>query len=198
MSVKAHPFPRGARVLVPAVAAALLLATTAACDSDTTSEGTSSSVRTLTPDHSEHEESPSQEQSPGTQQSPDAQQSPRTQQSFAASVSAETERLRQEAVKRLDGVEGRGNAVADVSVSGLPVAASEEVRSARVRVTNPTDEPAFYAVKVEFVDAEDKVLDTVVVGVEDAPPGRTVDAQANSRKAAGVKTFPRVAQAERG
>ncbi|MFD4278249.1 hypothetical protein R2B67_35005 [Streptomyces cyaneofuscatus] len=198
MSVKAHPFSRRARVLVPAVAAALLAATTAACDSDTTSEGTSSSVRTLTPDHSEHEESPSEEQSPGTQQSPDAQQSPRTQQSFAASVSAETERVRQEAVKRLDGVEGRGNAVADVSVSGLPVAAAEEVRSARVRVTNPTDEPAFYAVKVEFVDAEDKVLDTVVVGVEDAPPGRTVDAQANSRKAAGVKTFPRVAQAERG
>ncbi|MEW5539816.1 hypothetical protein AB1339_19425 [Streptomyces cyaneofuscatus] len=196
--MKAHPFPRGARVLVPAVAVALLAATTAACDSDTTSEGTSSSVRTLTPDHSEHEESPSQEQSPGTQQSPDAQQSPRTQQSFAASVSAETERLRQEAAKRLEGVEGRGDAVADVSVSGLPVAASEEVRSARVRVTNPTDEPAFYAVKVEFVDAEDKVLDTVVVGVEDAPPGRTVDAQANSRKAAGVKTFPRVAQAERG
>ncbi|MGW5070887.1 hypothetical protein ACWEQJ_33245 [Streptomyces cyaneofuscatus] len=192
MSVKAHPLSRRARVLVPAVAAALLAATTAACDSDTTSEGTSDSVRTLTPEHSEHEESPSEEQSP------DAQQSPRTQQSFAASVSAETERVRQEAVKRLDGVEGRGNAVADVSVSGLPVAASEEVRSARVRVTNPTDEPAFYAVKVEFVDAEDKVLDTVVVGVEDAPPDRTVDAQANSRKAAGVKTFPRVAQAERG
>ncbi|MEU3207178.1 hypothetical protein ABZ702_25555 [Streptomyces cyaneofuscatus] len=192
MSVKAHPLSRRARVLVPAVAAALLAATTAACDSDTTSEGTSSSVRTLTPDHSEHEESPSEEQSPGTQQSP------RTQQSFAASVSAETERVRQEAVKRLEGVEGRGNAVADVSVSGLPVAAAEEVRSARVRVTNPTDEPAFYAVKVEFVDAEDKVLDTVVVGVEDAPPGRTVDAQADSRKAAGVKTFPRVAQAERG
>ncbi|MFJ3438239.1 hypothetical protein ACIPMU_32390 [Streptomyces cyaneofuscatus] len=192
MSVKAHPLSRRARVLVPAVATALLAATTAACGSDTTSEGTSDSVRTLTPDHSEHEESPSPEQSPG------AQQSPRTQQSFAASVSAETERVRQEAVKRLEGVEGRGNAVADVSVSGLPVAASEEVRSARVRVTNPTDEPAFYAVKVEFVDAEDKVLDTVFVGVEDAPPGRTVDAQANSRKAAGVKTFPRVAQAERG
>ncbi|MFD5986181.1 hypothetical protein [Streptomyces cyaneofuscatus] len=192
MSVKAHPLSRRARVLVTAVAAALLAATTAACGSDTTSEGTSDSVRTLTPDHSEHEESPSPEQSPGTQQSP------RTQQSFAASVSAETERVRQEAVKRLEGVEGRGNAVADVSVSGLPVAASEEVRSARVRVTNPTDEPAFYAVKVEFVDAEDKVLDTMFVGVEDAPPGRTVDAQANSRKAAGVKTFPRVAQAERG
>nr|WP_202540659.1 hypothetical protein [Streptomyces sp. SID4937] len=183
--------------MVPAVAAALLAATTAACDSDTSSEGTSRSVRTLTPEHSEHAESSG---SPHAEPegSPSQEQSPRTQQSFAASVSAESERVRQEAAKRLEGVEGRGNAVADVSVSGLPVAASEEVRSARVRVTNPTDTAAFYAVKVEFADEQDKVLDTVVVGVEDAPPNRTVDVQANSRKAAGVKTFPRVAQAERG
>ncbi|MFJ9923505.1 hypothetical protein ACIRSF_29895 [Streptomyces rubiginosohelvolus] len=174
---------RAARALAPVAIAALLLAGTAACDSDTTSEGTDQGVHTLTP---EPEESPSE--------SP----SPRTQESFAASVSAESERVRQEAAKRLDEVEGRGNAVADVSVTGLPLSGSEEVRSTRVRVTNPTDEAAFYAVKVEFVDAEDKVLDTVVVGVEDAPPDRTVDAQANSRKAAGVKTFPRVAQAERG
>lgn len=122
----------------------------------------------------------------------------RTLAPLAASVSAESERVRQEAAKRLEEVEGRGNAVGDVSANGLPLTASEEVRSALVRVTNPTDEPTFFAVKVEFVDAEDKVLDTVVVGVEDAPPGRTVTVQANSRKGAGVKTFPRVAQAERG
>ncbi|MYX11955.1 hypothetical protein GTY67_00740 [Streptomyces sp. SID8374] len=191
---------RRARLLVPAVAAALLAATTAACDSDTSSEGTSRSVRTLTPEHSEHSEHAESSGSPHAEPegSPSQEQSPRTQRSFAASVSAESERVRQEAAKRLEGVEGRGNAVADVSVSGLPAAASEEVRSARVRVTNPTDTAAFYAVKVEFADEQDKVLDTVVVGVEDAPPNRTVDVQANSRKAAGVKTFPRVAQAERG
>ncbi|MEU6956929.1 hypothetical protein [Streptomyces sp. NPDC045714] len=57
---------------------------------------------------------------------------------------------------------------------------------------------ALAPVAVAALDTEDKVLDAVVVGVEDAPPGRTVTAQANSRKAAGVKTFPRVAQAERG
>ncbi|MFF8438056.1 hypothetical protein [Streptomyces bacillaris] len=190
---------RRARLLVPAAAAALLAASAVACDSDTSGEGTSQSVRTLTPEHSEHAESASSE-SPHAEPegSPSAGESPRTQRSFAASVSAETERLRQEAAAKLEGVQGRGNAVADVSVNGLPVAASEEVRSALVRITNPTDAPAFYAVKVEFVDAEDKVLDTVFVGVEDAPPDRTVTAQANSRKAAGVKTFPRVAQAERG
>ncbi|MFI7087785.1 hypothetical protein ACIBUR_29845 [Streptomyces anulatus] len=174
---------RAARTLAPLAAAALLFAGAAACDSDTSSEGTDQGVHTLTP---EPEESPTEAPSP------------RTQRSFAASVSAESERVRQEAAKRLEEVEGRGNAVGDVSVNGLPLTASEEVRSALVRVTNPTDEPTFFAVKVEFVDAEDKVLDTVVVGVEDAPPGRTVTAQANSRKAAGVKTFPRVAQAERG
>lgn len=188
---------RRARLLVPAAAAALLAASAAACDSDTSGEGTSRSVRTLTPEHSEHAEST---ESPHAEPegSPSEGESPRTQRSFAASVSAETERLRQEAAAKLGGVRGRGNAVADVSVNGLPVAASEEVRSALVRITNPTDAPASYAVKVEFVDAEDKVLDTVFVGVEDAPPDRTVTAQANSRKAAGVKTFPRVAQAERG
>lgn len=173
---------RATRVLAPVAVAALLLASTAACGSDTTGEGTDQGVHTLTP---EPEESPAESASP------------RTQESFAASVSAESERVRQEAAKRLDEVEGRGNAVADVSVNGLPLTASEEVRSALVRVTNPADEAAFYAVKVEFLDAEDKVLDTVVVGVQDAPPDRTVEVQANSRKAAGVKTFPRVAQAER-
>ncbi|MFJ9573171.1 hypothetical protein [Streptomyces bacillaris] len=191
---------RRARLLVPAAAAALLAASAVACDSDTSGEGTSRSVRTLTPEHSEHAESAESSASPHAEPegSPSEGESPRTQRSFAASVSAETERLRQEAAAKLEGVQGRGNAVADVSVNGLPVAASEEVRSALVRITNPTDAPAFYAVKVEFVDAEDKVLDTVFVGVEDAPPDRTVTAQANSRKAAGVKTFPRVAQAERG
>ncbi|MEU8766804.1 hypothetical protein AB0C94_07610 [Streptomyces griseus] len=181
--MKANPARRAVRALAPVAVAALLCTVTAACGSDTSGEGTDQGVHTLTPEPAE---------------SPSEAPSPRTQESFAASVSAETERARQEAAKRLAEVEGRGNAVGDVSVNGLPMTASEEVRSALVRVTNPTDEATFFAVKVEFVDAEDKVLDTVVVGVEDAPPDRTVTVQANSRKAAGVKTFPRVAQAERG
>ncbi|MCX4680883.1 hypothetical protein OG413_37370 [Streptomyces sp. NBC_01433] len=175
---------RAARALVPALLAAVILAGTAACGSSGTSgEGTSRSVRTLTPE---------------PEGSPSAEESPRTQQSFAASVSAEAERVRQRAVKELDAVQGRGNAVADVSVNGLPVAKSEEFRSALVRVTNPTRAAAFYAVKVEFVDAGGKVIDSVVLGFEGAPPDRTVSEQANSRKAAGIKTFPRIAQAERG
>ncbi|MEV1049444.1 hypothetical protein [Streptomyces sp. NPDC049916] len=184
-----------ARTLAPVVAVVLLAVGASACGSDAGGAGTDRGVRTLTPESHGPGEAHA---SPETSASPLQSASPRTQRSFAASVSAESERVRQEAAKRLDGVGGRGNAVTDVSVSGLPATASEEVRSARVRVTNSTSRPAFYAVKVEFVGADDQVLDTVVVGVEDAPPDRTVDVQANSRKAAGVKSTPRVAQAERG
>ncbi|MFD7721088.1 hypothetical protein [Streptomyces sp. NPDC059814] len=175
---------RASRSLTLAVLAAVTVAGTAACDSsDTSSQGTASSTRTVSAE---------------PDASPKASESGRTQQEFAASVSAEAERNRQKAVATLKGVKGKGNAVEDVSVSGLAVEPSEQFRSALVRVTNPTGKAAFYAVKVEFVDSSEKVLDSVVLGFADAPPGRTVSQHANSRKAAGVKTFPRIAQAERG
>lgn len=180
---------RATRLLMPAALAAALVAGTAACDSDTTSEGTSNSVRTLTPEAAAS--SPSAEAA-------SASPSPRTQRSNEASVSVELERVRAEAAEVLEGAEGKGNAVKDVSVTGRPVTEGEDFRSALVRVTNSTQDEAFYAVRVEFVDAEGKVLDSVVLGFEDAPPGRTVSKQASSRKAAGVTTFPRIAQAERG
>lgn len=180
---------RATRLLVPAALFAVIAAGTAACDSDTTSEGTSNSVQTLTPAPAASSPSVS---------SPTASVSPRTQRSKEASVSADIARVRAEAAKVLAGADGRGNAVKDVSVTGRPVTEGEDFRSALVRVTNPTEEEAFYAVRVEFVDADDKVLDSVVLGFEDVAPGSTVSMQANSRKAAGVTTFPRIAQAERG
>ncbi|WP_405401652.1 hypothetical protein [Streptomyces sp. NBC_01104] len=175
---------RAARSLTPAVLAAVIVAGTAACDSsDTSSQGTARSTRTVSAE---------------PVASPEATRSPRTQDDFAASVSADVERNRQKAVTTLKGVDGKGNAVEDVSVNGLPVAAAEQFRSALVRVTNRSGKAAFYAVRVEFVDASGKVLDSVVLGFADAPPNRTVSEHANSRKAAGVKSFPRIAQAERG
>ncbi|WP_406099569.1 hypothetical protein [Streptomyces sp. NBC_01013] len=175
---------RAARSLAPVVLATVIVAGAAACDSDDSSkQGTARSTRTVSAEPAA---------------SPTATESPRTQEDFAASVSAEVERSRQKAVTTLKGVEGKGNAIDDVSVNGLPVAASEQFRSALVRVTNPTGKAAFYAVRVEFVDASGKVLDSVVLGFSDTPPNRTVSQHANSRKAAGVKSFPRIAQAERG
>ncbi|MFF1501412.1 hypothetical protein ACFVZR_16330 [Streptomyces sp. NPDC058316] len=174
---------RAARSLALAAMAAVIISGTAACGgSGTTSPGTARSTRTMSP-----EPSPT----------PSGSASQRSQQEFAASVSAAAERNRQKAVKQLEGVRGTGNAVGDVSVTGLAVEKSEQFRSALVRVTNRTDKAAFYAVKVEFVDASGKVLDTVVLGLADVPPGGTVSEHANSRKAAGVKTIPRIAQAER-
>lgn len=175
---------RAARSLTPAVLAAVLVAGAAACgSSDTSSPGTARSTRTL---------------SAAPSASPSPTPSERSQADFAASVSAEAERSRQKAEATLKGVEGKGDAIDDVSVSGLPVEPSERFRSALVRVTNRTDKKAFYAVRVEFVDASGKVLDSVVLGFSDTPPNRTVSEHANSRKAAGVKTFPRIAQAQRG
>ncbi|MFF2409903.1 hypothetical protein [Streptomyces sp. NPDC058092] len=175
---------RAVRIPALAVLAALIVAGTAACGgSGTTSPGTARSTRTVSPE-------------PALTRS--ASSTPRTQQEFAASVAAAAERDRQKAAKQLEGVRGQGNAVKDVSVTGLPVEKSEQFRSALVRVTNRTDKVAFYAVKVEFADSSGKVLDSVVLGFADVPPGRTVGQHANSRKAAGVKTFPRIVQAERG
>ncbi|MER5360548.1 hypothetical protein [Streptomyces sp. NPDC002785] len=174
---------RAAHNLTPAVLAAVIIAGTAACGgSGTSSHGTARSTRTVSPEPA---------------MTPSASASPRTKQEFAASVSAAAERNRQQAAKQLEGVQGRGNAVKDVSVTGLPVVKSEQFRSSLVRVTNHTDKAAFYAVKLEFVDSSEKVLDSVVLGFADVQPGRTVSQHANSRKAAGVKTFPRIAQAER-
>ncbi|WP_406447575.1 hypothetical protein OG782_01670 [Streptomyces sp. NBC_00876] len=182
--VRRAPGGRAARRLTPAVLAAVIVAGAAACDSsDTSSQGTATSTRTVSAEPAG---------------SPSATESPRTQQDFAASVSADAERNRQKAVTTLKAVDGKGDAVGDVSVSGLPVVASEQFRSALVRVTNRSGEAAFYAVRVEFVDASGKVLDSVVLGFADVPPNRTVSQHANSRKAAGVKSFPRIAQAERG
>ncbi|MGW1230082.1 hypothetical protein [Streptomyces sp. NPDC001478] len=182
--VRRAPGRRAARTLTTAVLALALGATAAACgDSDTSSAGTARSTRTV---------------SAAPAESPSASESPRTQQDFAASVSADAERERQRAVTLLKGVTGKGDAVDDVSVKGLPVAPSEQFRSALVRVTNSGDKAAFFAVRVEFVDASGTVLDSVVLGFDDVRPATTVSRHANSRKAAGVKSFPRIAQAERG
>ncbi|MCG7527885.1 hypothetical protein MHW47_26040 [Streptomyces sp. OfavH-34-F] len=172
------------RGLTPVALTALLAAGAAACgDSDTSSPGTARSTRTLSAE---------------AEASPSASPSGRSQEEFAASVSAEAERNRQKAEATLKGVKGKGDAAGDVSVSGVAVRAGEQFRSALVRVTNKGGEAAFFAVRVEFVDASDKVLDSVVLGFSDVPPGQTVSEHANSRKAAGVKSFPRVAQAQRG
>ncbi|WP_406290154.1 hypothetical protein [Streptomyces sp. NBC_00209] len=171
------------RGLTPAAVVAVLVAGAAACgDSDTPSAGAARSTRTISAEPTA---------------SPSPARGERTQDEFAASVSADAERNRQKAVATLKGVDGKGDARDDVSVNGIAVQPGERFRSALVRVTNRSGEEAFFAVRVEFVDASGTVLDSVVLGFPDAPTDKTVSQHANSRKAAGVKSFPRIAQAER-
>lgn len=117
--------------------------------------------------------------------------------SFEASVSAETERARAEAEKRLKQVEGRGNAIDDVSLTGLPLSETSNVRALTVNITNSTDETASYAVQVDFSDSDGKVVETRFVGAQDLAPGEKAHPLAISRKPPEPQLTAKVAKAER-
>jgi hypothetical protein len=129
--------------------------------------------------------------------SPTTSVSPRGPEEFEASVSADEARIRASASAALRDVSGQGNAMADVSQSGVPTSRTKGKRVALVKITNSTQEKAFYAVQVDFVDASGKVVDSVTVGVENVEPGQKVERYAISEKASGAKTFPKIAKAER-
>lgn len=112
-------------------------------------------------------------------------------------MSAEAARVQKKAEGVLDGVDGQGNAAADVSVTGLWNEDAPDLRGALVKVRNSSDGEAFVAVRIEFTEKSGKVRDSLVLGFEDVPAGRTVTRRAISEEAAGAKTFPRVAQAQR-
>ncbi|MFJ4009856.1 hypothetical protein [Streptomyces sp. NPDC090026] len=177
------------RRLAPALVAAPLLALAlAACGSDGDGSGGSATPTTVTPT-SEAPDTPSATDTP----------SPPTQQDLEESVSAETERIRSSASAQLEDAEGQGGAMEDVSVQGVPTANTGDLRTGLVRVTNPTDEAAFYAVQVDFVAGDGTVVDTVVAGFPNVGPGEQVERYVSSRTAGGsdTPTTPRIAKAER-
>lgn len=112
-------------------------------------------------------------------------------------MSAEAARVQKKAEGVLDGVDGKGNAVAGVSVTGLSNEDAPDLRGTLVKVRNSSDEEAFVAVRIEFTEKSGKVSDSLVLGFEDVPAGRTVTRRAVSDTAAGAKTFPRAARAQR-
>ncbi|MET8771365.1 hypothetical protein [Streptomyces sp. NPDC004658] len=101
---------------------------------------------------------------------------------FEASVSAESERARAEAKKQLAKVRGRGNATNDVSMVGVPLSQTHNVRALLVTMTNRTDKPASFAVQVDFSDSHGKVVETVVVGAQNVKPGQKAERYAISHK----------------
>jgi hypothetical protein len=124
--------------------------------------------------------------------------SPRSQREHEESVSADAARIRASASAQLSEAEGRGNAIGDVSLQGVATTRSDGLRTGLVRVTNRTDEPAFYAVQVDFVTADGTVVDSIVAGFEDVAPGTRVERYVSSRKAGESDTpsTPRIVKAE--
>ncbi|MZD04053.1 hypothetical protein GTW43_03000 [Streptomyces sp. SID5785] len=116
---------------------------------------------------------------------------------FEASVAADVERNRQEYRKALDSADGKGNAVDDVSLTGKPLAQTDNVRALVVNITNSTDRTASYAVQVDFSDADGKVVESTVVGARDLKAGDRAQPLAISTKPPEPHLTAKIAKAQR-
>ncbi|MCX4755586.1 hypothetical protein [Kitasatospora purpeofusca] len=116
--------------------------------------------------------------------------------SFEASVSAQLAAGRAEAQSVLSKTEGTGNALSDITLTGLPKAQTAGLNAALVTVVNSTSSTASYAIKVEFLDG-DQVVDTTVLGIKDVASGAKATATAFSSLDRDKALVPRVAQAQR-
>ncbi|MFJ8107307.1 hypothetical protein [Streptomyces sp. NPDC096132] len=116
---------------------------------------------------------------------------------FEASVSAEVARANAAAQKELEDVDGRGNATADVSLTGKPRSETGGLLAVVVNITNRTDSTASYAVQVDFRDSDGKVVETRFVGAEDLAPGGSAHPLAISRKPPEPPLTAEIAKAQR-
>ncbi|MFD8749396.1 hypothetical protein ACFV0O_00190 [Kitasatospora sp. NPDC059577] len=116
---------------------------------------------------------------------------------FEASVSAQVAAGRAEAQAVLAKTQGAGNALSDVTLTGLPKAQAAGFNAALVTVVNSTSSTASYAIKVEFLDETGKVVDTSYLGVKDLAPGAKATPTAFSPIDRDQALVSRVAQAQR-
>ncbi|SEB58470.1 hypothetical protein [Streptomyces sp. TLI_105] len=114
-----------------------------------------------------------------------------------ASIGAEIERSRRKAQDALKDVQGRGNALDEVALTGKPRADTGGVTTAVVTITNKTQSTASYAVQVDFVDSAGKVVETQFVGEEDLAPGRRRQPLVISRQPPEPVLTARLAKAQR-
>ncbi|GAA2741999.1 hypothetical protein [Kitasatospora cinereorecta] len=117
--------------------------------------------------------------------------------SFAASAGAQLEQNRAEATSVLGSVSGSGNALSDVTVTGLPKSQSGGLNAAVVTIVNSTSSTANYAVKVEFLDTSGQVVDSSVLAVKNLAAGGKAQPIAFTLKSPDAALIPRVAQAQR-
>ncbi|NUS24742.1 MAG: hypothetical protein HOV92_11055 [Streptomyces sp.] len=116
---------------------------------------------------------------------------------WLASVDAETERANEAAKDALKDVDGKGNATADVSLTGKPRSETAGLLALVVNITNSTDKTASYAVQVDFRDPDGKVVQTRYVGAEDLKPGGKAQPLAISTAPAEPQLTAVVAKAQR-
>jgi hypothetical protein len=116
---------------------------------------------------------------------------------FEASVEAEAARAGAAAERELKNVKGRGNALSEVGMSGLPRSETSGLLAALVTITNKTDRKASYAVRIDFEDSAGKVVETRYVGAENLAPGQKEQPIAFSRQPPEPRLTPRLAQAQR-
>jgi hypothetical protein len=117
--------------------------------------------------------------------------------SFEASVSAEAARAGKAAQTELKKVDGQGNAMSEVAITGKPRSATGGLLAVLVTITNKTAKTASYAVQVDFLDSSGKVVETRYVGAEDLAPGDQAQPLAISRKPAEPVLTPELAKAQR-
>jgi hypothetical protein len=117
--------------------------------------------------------------------------------SFEASVKAQVEGDTAAANAALAKASGKGNAFADVHLTGLPAAKAGGLHAVVVTVTNTTGDTASFAVKVEFADSGGHVADTEVVNAKDVKAGKHATPIAFTTKETDRTLFPRVARAQR-
>ncbi|QEU97463.1 hypothetical protein CP970_20730 [Streptomyces kanamyceticus] len=80
---------------------------------------------------------------------------------------------------KIDEIKGGIDARADVRL-GKPATDGDGRSTVKVTARNTTDESKTFAVQVSFKDPDGKLLDTVVVTVDDVPAGRSKDGTARS------------------
>ncbi|MEU6237867.1 hypothetical protein [Kitasatospora sp. NPDC047058] len=117
--------------------------------------------------------------------------------SFEASVSAQGAEARQKAQEVLGSLENGGNALGDITITGVPRARTGGLHAVVVTIKNSGLDTASYAVQVDFTDTSGKTVDSSVVGARDLPAGDQAQPVAFSRAPADQVLLPVVVKAVR-
>lgn len=196
-----HGRSRSAALAVALVAAASTL-TLASCSTDDDTSGSAVSERPTAPDTASFSGTAasaleSAAASARAKASAAAASASAAASAFEASVSAEVERANKAAQTELAKVDGEGNAMSDVAMTGKPRSQTGGLLAVVVTITNKTDKTAAYAVQVDFLDSSGKAVETRYVGAEDLEPGEKAQPVAVSRKPQQPVLTPKLAKAQR-